>query len=100
MRVDFRDFEGEAGAAQAVTLTTDGGFFWFFDESNPEVFVKVFRACVEPFNRYWVFAAGLTDVETRLEVTDTLSGQTEVWDKPLGAGFDPIRDTSSFDVCP
>ena len=56
---------------RAVRLGSDSGYFWFFDPTNPEIFVKVLDACVAPFERYWVFAAGLTDVETRLTVVDS-----------------------------
>jgi glucose/arabinose dehydrogenase len=90
---------GAAGAGRAVRLTPDSGYFWFFDAGNPEVFVKVLDACVEPFDHFWVFAAGLTDVETHLTVLDTASGRLRRYDKPLGAAFQPIRDTTAFATC-
>lgn len=100
VRITWRTLQGTAGEGQAVSLTGDAGFFWFFSASNPEIFVKVLRACADPFNRYWVFAAGLTDVETSLTVVDTRTGAVKRYDKPLGAGFDPIRDTTAFATCP
>lgn len=98
--VSWRTAEGNSGAGTAEILTEDAGYFWFFSPNNPEVFVKVLNACVAPFNSYWVFAAGLTDVETRLTVVDTAGRSVRVYDKPLGVGFDPIRDTSAFPTCP
>lgn len=98
--VTWRSLQGQNGSGQAIPLTEDSGYFWFFSEDNPEIFVKVLDACAEPFHRFWVFAAGLTDVETRLTVVDTETGETRRYDKPLGAGFDPIRDTSAFATCP
>ncbi len=61
------------GPGHAVGLTSDTGYFWFFDASNVEVVVKVLDACT--FNqRFWVFAGGLTNVRVRLTVTDTTPG--------------------------
>jgi glucose/arabinose dehydrogenase len=101
-RVDvaWLNFQGNSGFGQAVPLSGDAGYFWFFDPDNPEIFVKVLDACVPPFNHYWVFAAGLTDVETTLTVIDTATGDLKRYDKPLGEGFAPIRDTTAFATCP
>lgn len=88
------------GQAQAVILTPDSGYFWFFNENNPEVFIKMIDGCVDPFDAFWVFAAGLTDVETTLTVVDTEGQQIKVYQKPLTEGFDPIRDVGAFATCP
>ena len=98
--IEWRTALGSSGLGAAVSLTEASGYFWFFDAANPEVFVKVLDACVEPFDRFWVFAAGLTDVETRLRVEDKRSGQVRLYENALGSGFQPIRDTSAFDTCP
>ncbi len=97
--IAWRSLDG-SGFGQAVPLSADAGYFWFFNADNPEVFVKVLDACAPPFDHFWVFAAGLTDVETTLTVVDTATGVLRRYDKPLGAGFDPIRDTTAFDTCP
>ena len=53
--------QGQSGAGQAVTLTGDTGYFWFFSANNVEVVVKVVDG--RAFNsRFWVFAGGLTNV--------------------------------------
>ena len=90
--------DGTEGAGQAVQLTTDTGYFWFFGSSNVELVVKVLDACA--FNqRFWVFAGGLTDVEVTLRVTDTATGAVATYINPQGTAFLPIQDTSAFSTC-
>lgn len=89
----------ERGAAFAVSGGPNAGSFWFFSEDNPEVFVKVLNACFEPFNRFWIFAAGLTNLATRLEVLDTESGLRQVYEQLPGRAFESIQDFDSFATC-
>ena len=49
VEADWRNFAGTEGAATAVPLTEDSGLFWFFDESNIELMVKVIDACDSAF---------------------------------------------------
>ncbi len=100
VRMSWRTILEETGRGVAVPLTEDSGYFWFFSPNNPEVFVKVLDACFEPYDHFWVFVGGLTDVETHVTVVDTVTGEVQRYDKELGLGFDPIRDTSAFDTCP
>ncbi len=89
------------GMGQAVTLTGAAGYFWFFSPENIELVVKVLDACtLEGFNTFWVFAAGLTDVEVTLKVTDTETDQVREYSSPLGEAFQPITDTAAFATCP
>ncbi|MFL6261388.1 MAG: choice-of-anchor Q domain-containing protein [Thermoanaerobaculia bacterium] len=88
-----------SGAGTAVTLTGDSGYFWFFDPGNVEVVVKVLNGCGVN-NRYWVFAAGLTDQRVDLTVTDTQTGQVKIYTNPLGTVFRTITDTGAFATCP
>ncbi len=83
-----------------MKLTDDSGYFWFFGASNVELVTKVLNACVDPFNRHWVFAAGLTDVEVELVVTDTVTGQVKRYQNPRGAAYKPVQDTDAFATCP
>jgi len=84
-----------------VTLTSDSGYFWFFNPANIEVVVKVLRACSQAAPRYWVFAAGLTNVEVTLQVTDTQAGGSpKTYLNPLNTPFQPIQDTDAFATCP
>ncbi|MEM7587544.1 MAG: FG-GAP repeat protein [Acidobacteriota bacterium] len=96
----WEDFNGVSGEGQAAELTDDTGTFWFFDAANVELVVKVLDACVDPFNRFWVFAGGLTDVGVVLTVTDTVTGERQVYSNALGNAFQPIRDTDAFATCP
>lgn len=84
--------------AEPKPLTDDTGLFWFFDDSNLELVVKTLDAC-EVNGHFWVFAAGLTDVETEITVTDTVSGSWKTYRNPPRTAFLPIQDTRAFD-CP
>ena len=46
-----------ARQGQAVPLTPDSGYFWFFNAANIEAVVKVLNAC-SVNDHHWVFAAG------------------------------------------
>lgn len=95
----WRTPDGRSGAASAVPSTNDAGYFWFFDPANIELAVKVVDGCA--FNgRHWVFAAGLTNVEVTLRVTDTQSGDVRTYVNPQGTAFSPIQDTNAFPGCP
>ncbi|MEK6373264.1 MAG: trypsin-like peptidase domain-containing protein [Acidobacteriota bacterium] len=88
-----------SGAGQAVRLTGDTGYFWFFGSSNVEAVIKVLNAC--PLNqRFWVFAGGLTNVRVVLTVRDTKTGTVKTYTNPLDTAFVPIQDTSAFATCP
>ena len=92
--------DGSSGLANAVPLTADTGYFWFFNPSNVEVVTKVLNACGTAFNSHWVFAAGLTNVEVTLTITDSETQQVRTYTNPLGVPFQPIQDTSAFLTCP
>ena len=91
---------GPSITAFAVRLTGDTGYFWFFDPNNVELVAKVLNACGDPFNSYWVFAAGLTNLGVDLTVRDLRSGETRNYTNPLGTPFTPIQDTNAFSTCP
>lgn len=44
MEVEW-ETEDRRGVAQAVSLTEDTGYFWFFDPDNVELVVKTLDAC-------------------------------------------------------
>lgn len=100
VRVDFEDFEQNEGLGQAILPSDDSGEFWFFEPNNTELIVKVIDACTTEFNSFWVFAAGLTNVEVTITVTDTQEGLTMEFGNPLGEPFQPILDTQAFSTCP
>jgi hypothetical protein len=96
---DWRKPDGTTGQGQAVPLTPDSGYFWFFNPANIEAVVKVLNACAVS-DHYWVFAAGLTNVEVTLRVVDTQTGSVKTYVNPLGTAFQPVQDTSAFATCP
>src|SRR5262249_11938062 len=66
----FRTAGSPLELAHPLSLTSDGGAFWFFEPDNLELVVKVLDGCAVT-GRHWVFATGLTDVEVTLLVDDT-----------------------------
>jgi hypothetical protein len=90
----------DGGFGSGVQFNDDSGYFYFFSANNTEVVVKTVSACVPPFNRYWVFAAGLTNVLVTLNVEDTFTGFVNHYINPGGTAFEAIQDTDAFDTCP
>jgi hypothetical protein len=95
----FRDPRTRVTAsAEPKPLTDDTGLFWFFDGANLELVVKTIDGC-EVNGHFWFFASGLTDVETEITVTDTVSGSFKTYRNPARTAFLPIQDTRAFE-CP
>jgi hypothetical protein len=85
---------GQTGDGHAVTLTGDTGTFWFFQESNVEVVLKVLDG--RPANgKFWVFYGALSDVEYTLTVTDTQTGVMKTYTNPKGR-LASVADTGAF----
>jgi len=99
VEVEWEKPGGEVGFAVPVQMSDSSGFFWFWNANNLELLVKVHDACVDPFQRFWVFAAGMTNVGVRMRVVDTLTGETWAYDNPVGTPFPPIQDTDAFATC-
>ena len=78
-----------SGQASAVKLTSDSGYLTFFSASNIEVVIKVLDACGLN-SRYWVYAGGLTNVNTVITVCDTKSGTVKTYTNPANTLFQPI----------
>jgi hypothetical protein len=100
VRARWTTRQGATGAGHAVSLTGDSGHFWFFDPANVEIVLKVKNACGAPFNHYWFFAAGLTDVDTVIEVADTKTGRVLTYHNPQARPFPAVQDTDAFPTCP
>ena len=58
------------------------------------------NACVNPFNRYWVFLSGLTNVGASIDVVDTANGTRQSYANSPGTAFPPILGTNAFATCP
>jgi hypothetical protein len=55
--------------ADAVRLSDQAGYLWFFDRATPEITVKMIDG--RPVNgHYWLFLAGTTDIAWVVTVTD------------------------------
>jgi endonuclease I len=91
--------QGGSGVGHPVALTDETGYFWFFQQQNVEVLVKVHDACNPPFNHFWVFAAGLTNVHVVLTVEDTVGQAVHTYENTQGTPFAPIQDTGTFATC-
>lgn len=88
-----------SGTAHNVKLTDDTGYFWFFNQSNVEMVVKVLNGC--PLNNhFWVYAGGLTDQGVTFTVTDTLMNVSKTYTNPLGTKWVTITDSSALASCP
>ncbi len=94
----WRTSDGQSGSANAVALTPDTGYFWFFDPNNVEMAVKVLDGCGIN-HRFWTFVGGLTNVEVTLHEVDTVTGATRTYVNTQGRPFAPIQDVSAFNTC-
>lgn len=104
----WRTPSGNSGVAQAVSLTGDTGYFWFFQPDNVELVLKVLDGT--PINdNYWVFYGALSNVEYTITVTDTVAGTTTSYTNPSGRlasvadtgalpGIDPLPASASLDA--
>ena len=80
--------------AQAVPLTSDTGYFWFFSASNVELVLKAVDG--RTFNGFfWVFYGALSDVEYHITVTDTTTGTVKVYNNTAGH-LASVADTAAF----
>jgi ELWxxDGT repeat protein len=90
----WRDFQGNSGAGQAVALTPDTGYFWFFSPDAVEVIGKLIDG--RPLNgNFWFFYGALSNVEYSLTVTDTASGAARRYLNPSGQ-LASVGDTAAF----
>ncbi len=90
---------GPSVQANALSFSDETGYFWFLESGNIEVVTKILNACTDPWNAYWFFAAGLTNLGVSIHVVDTQSGAHKDYASPSGSPFHPVVDTSAF-ACP
>jgi hypothetical protein len=92
--VSWRDGQGRTGSGQAVPLSGDTGYFWFFDPANVELMVKVLDGRALNGN-FWVFYGALSDVQYTLTVTDSVTGRVKTYRNPSGR-LASVADTGAF----
>jgi hypothetical protein len=86
--------QGTSGKGQAVALTSDTGYFWFFSANNVELVIKVVDG--RPVNgKFWVFYGALTNVEYIIEVVDSVTGAVQGYFNPQDTQASNA-DTSAF----
>jgi Viral BACON domain len=80
--------------AQAMFLTGDTGYFWFFSSNNVEIVIKVVDG--RTFNGFfWVFYGALSDVAYTITVTDTQTGSIKTYSNSAGS-LASVADTAAF----
>lgn len=93
-RVPSQANDGAHGLAGAAPLSSETGWFWFFDPGNLELMVKVLDASA--INQsHWVFYGVLSDVEVFLVVEDLAQGLAKLYHRPAG-NLCGAADTSAF----
>jgi len=90
IEVTWRTPGGATGSGTAVPLTTDSGYFWFFDSSNVELVVKIVDGRGAN-SHFWFFYGSLTDIQFTITVTDTTTGASRSYQGQQGvqqSGYD------------
>ncbi|HVT57848.1 MAG TPA: carboxypeptidase regulatory-like domain-containing protein [Thermoanaerobaculia bacterium] len=85
---------GGSGVGTAVSLSSDTGYFWFFDPANVELVIKVLDGRGVN-NSFWVFYGALSDVNYVITVTDTETGAVKTYYNKTGE-LASVADTSAF----
>ena len=94
VEIAWKDFSGHTGMGQAVPLSGDTGWFWFFSSTNVEVILKVLDGTAVN-GHHWVFYGALSNVEYTVTVTDTQTGKINTY-KNLSGQLASIADTGAF----
>lgn len=94
VEVLWSDFDGGSGVGYPHPLTSDSGAFWFFDQHNLELMVKVLDGAAINGN-FWVFYGALSNVEFEITVTDTTTGDVARYQNPSGR-FGSRADIEAF----
>jgi len=95
VRVDWSvPSQGRSGMGTAVPVTSDTGYFTFFDAANVELIIKVLDARVLN-GKFWLFYGALSNVEYTITVTDTETGQVKTYFNPSGT-LASVADTAAF----
>jgi len=84
VEVSWHDpISGRAGFGRQVADSDQTGFFWFFDQSNLELMVKMLDG--RGLNdHYWFFYGALSNVEYWITVHDLASGAVRTYYNPPG----------------
>lgn len=94
VHVSWQDFSGRQGAGTAVGLSDQTGYFWFFDQANVELMLKVIDGRAVN-GKFWVLFGALSNVAYTITVQDTVSGKLRTYTNPAGQ-FASVADTAAF----
>ena len=96
----WRDYDGNRGSGQAVSLPgNDGsGLFRFFGADNVELTLKLLDGCAVN-GHWWVFLSSSSTVEYEVVVSDARSGTTRTYGNELGRRPSLVADVEGFE-CP
>jgi minor extracellular serine protease Vpr len=86
--------QGTSGVGQAIPLTGDTGYFWFFSSNNVELVIKVLDARGVNGN-FWVFYGALSNVQYTIMVEDTQTGTVKSYVNP-DQNLASFADTAAF----
>ncbi|HEY6323034.1 MAG TPA: hypothetical protein VJA16_15900 [Thermoanaerobaculia bacterium] len=93
---------GLSGTGQEIPMAplgvAQGGLFWFFNPTNPEMLVKIIDGCALN-QRIWVFISAGTNVGFTVTVHDTAFGATHIYTNQDLNPAPPIQDTSALTGC-
>ncbi|MEM6706928.1 MAG: hypothetical protein AAF690_29750, partial [Acidobacteriota bacterium] len=95
VQVRWQLAQGAATMARTRPMTSDTGAFWFFEEDNLELVLKVLDGCAVN-GHFWVFAAGLTDVGVEIDVIDQKTLEQRSYSSSFGVPFGPLQDVEAF----
>jgi len=87
-----------SGAANAVPVNGDNGYFWFLDPGSVEVVAKILNNCAAN-GHYWLHLGGMTNSRVDLTITDTRTGQVTTYTNPSGQAFRTLINRVTF-ACP
>jgi hypothetical protein len=97
--VSWETEEGDPGVGKVASLRSDGsGLFWFFNEKNWELLVKVLDGC-QLNEHFWVFSAASTNIAYTLTVEDLLAQTSVQYDNAQGQAAPAINDTNALETC-
>ena len=100
IEVTWEKKNGETGVGRVVpSATSDNtGIFYFFDDQNWELLLKVLDGCTIN-HHFWVFGGAATNVKYQIRVTDLVTDDVWIYDNPQGQSSEAITDTSAFNTC-
>ena len=92
--IHWRTNDGREGDARTLPLSSFGSAFWFFGSNSPEYLVKVLDGRLIN-GHFWVFIGSLTNVESRVTITDSKTGAARTYFNPAGAMMSLV-DSEAF----